>query len=108
MVDVGDVGLLPGGRAGKPVFAAASRFETHDERDTATLVANGAPAAKVTQIETSSGPTGTPPSGPVGPFDYPPPEVLRELPGDRHAIESAVRARAAELCAARLESASSG
>jgi hypothetical protein len=106
VLDVGDVGLLPGGRAGKPVFAAATRFETHSERDTATLIANGAPAAKVTQLEAGRAPASTAaPGPPVGAVAYPPPDVLRDLPADRTAIESAVRARAAELHEARASSA---
>ncbi len=105
VLDVGDVGLLPGGRAGKPVFAAATRFETHSEADTATLIANGAPPAKVTQIEAGRAPTSSAaPAGPVGPVSYPPPDVLRDLPADRTGIESAVRARAAELHEARASS----
>ncbi len=106
VLDVGDVGLLPGGRAGKPVFAAATRFETHSERDTATLIANGAPTAKVTQLEAGRPPMGTPePAGRVGPVSYPPADVLRDLPADRTAIEAAVRARAEQLQAARASSA---
>lgn len=104
VLDVGDVGLLPGGRAGKPVFAAATRFETHSERDTAALVGNGAPAAKVTQLEAGAT-SGTEPASPVGPVTYPPADVLRDLPGDRSAIETALRARADELRAARTETA---
>ena len=29
VLDVGDVGLLPGGHAGRPLFGAATRFVTH-------------------------------------------------------------------------------
>lgn len=108
VLDVGDVGLLPGGRAGKPVFASATRFETHSERDTATLIANGAPTAKVTQLDAGRTPAST--SEVVerrGPVTYPPPEVLRDLPGERHAIEAAVRARAADLREARTGAAPS-
>jgi hypothetical protein len=103
VLDVGDVGLLPGGRAGQPVFAAASRFVTHSEAATATLVANGAPAAKITQIEARD--AGVAPGAaapqPSGPSHYPDPSVLRDLSGSRAVIEAAVRARAAELQAAR-------
>lgn len=105
VLDVGDVGLLPGGRAGRPVFAAASRFVTHDARATTTLVANGAPPDKVTEqvASTHVGPAGPAPA--LGPVDYPAATVLQDLPGDRTAIEAAVRARAAELQSARAAAA---
>ncbi len=104
VLDVGDVGLLPGGRAGRPVFAAASRLVAHSEAVAATLVANGAPPDKVTLLD--DGPLAAPgaPAGaatPVGPVDYPEPVVLRDLPGTRAGIEAAMRTRAAEMQAAR-------
>ena len=106
VLDVGDVGLLPGGRAGRPVFASATRFVTHSDKDTATLLASGAPPAKVQQVElpAPSSPPGAPSSMvrvDDASVDYPPPTRLVDLPGDRTAIEAAVRARAAELAAAR-------
>lgn len=108
VLDVGDVGLLPGGRAGRPVFGAASRFVTHTPQAAATLIANGAPADKVTELATTT--ADRQPAGPaqqvVGPVDYPEPAVLRDLTGTRAAIEAAVRARAVELQSARAAAAS--
>jgi hypothetical protein len=106
VVDVGDVGLLPGGRAGRPVLAAATRFVTHSEQATATLLANGAPAAKVTQADDAPAPVGQgPAAAPMGPVHYPEATALRGLTGDRAAIEAAVRARAEQLAAARAAAA---
>ncbi|MGH9276319.1 MAG: hypothetical protein ACRDZU_16865, partial [Acidimicrobiales bacterium] len=110
VLDVGDVGLLPGGRAGRPVFAAATRFVTHAEAATATLIANGAPAAKVTQVgvlEPATAGSRERPVEPSSPVDYPEPSVLRDLTGTRTSIEAAVRARAAELHAVRTAAAES-
>ena len=102
VLDVGDVGLLPGGRAGRPVFRAATAFVTTSEQATATLIANGARPAKIIQVNEGM------PSGPAdglrplrGPVDYPEPSVLRDLAGTRASIEAAIQARAAELAAAR-------
>ena len=108
VLDVGDVGLLPGGRAGRPVFAAATRFVTHAEAATATLIANGAPAAKVTHSDELDSGAARSMAGrvePRGPVDYPEPSVLRDLAGTRPSIEAAVRARAVELQAARAAAA---
>jgi hypothetical protein len=109
VLDVGDVGLLPGGRAGRPVFAAATRFVTHAEQATATLIANGAPPAKVVQVDDGRQPAVVEGAATIlaGPVAYPPPVVLRDLPGTRREIEAAVRARAAELHAARAAAVSS-
>jgi hypothetical protein len=109
VLDVSDVGLLPGGRAGRPVFAAATRFVVHTEAAAATLVANGAPADKVVSalepdIDAVVSPRGAPPR-PTGPVDYPDPIVLRGLSGTRLAIETAMRARAEQLRAARAAAA---
>ena len=110
VLDVGDVGLLPGGRAGRPVLAAASRFVVHRERDGAILVANGVPVGR---IEHRSSPEDAParssvaggPAAEPAPADYPPPTALVSLPADRAAIEAAVRARADQLRAARAAAA---
>jgi len=105
VIDVGDVGLLPGGRAGRPVFAAVTQLVVHDESTAATLVANGAPAAKVVRrdVPDRATPPGAPPAPatPVEPVAYPEPTVLRDLAASREEIEAAVRARADELRAAR-------
>lgn len=107
VLDVGDVGLLPGGRAGGPVFTAATVFVTHDPRTTATLVANGAPPDKLTELATS---TSDRPADVahqvVGPVDYPEPTMLLDLEGTRTAIETAISARAVELRSARAAAAS--
>lgn len=102
VVDVGDVGLLPGGRAGRPVFAAATQLVAHDEATEATLIANGAPSSKVVRLEADQPPamSATTPE-PTGPVAYPEPAVLRDLAPSRLAIEAAVQARAVELQAAR-------
>ena len=103
VLDVGDVGLLPGGRAGRPVLAAATQLVTHSDKDTATLLANGAPAAHLVQhtgpADAGMSPTASP--EPLGPVVYPAPTRLRDLPSDRAGIEAAVRARAQELQDAR-------
>jgi hypothetical protein len=100
ILDVGDVGLLPGGRAGRPVLAAATRFVVHSPKDAETLVANGAardridvagPAAEAPEPAFVSGPEPT----------YPPPTQLHDLTGSREVIEAAVHRRADELRAAR-------
>lgn len=105
VLDVGEASLLPGGRAGRPVFASASRFTTHSAQDAAALVASGAPAAKVVQVEEPSAPSTAavprPVAAPAEPVAYPPPTGLHDLPADRAGIEAAVRARAAELAATR-------
>ncbi len=100
VLDVGDVSLLPGGRAGRLVLDATTRFVVHGARDAEALVANGAP---LDRVELAAGA----PDAPVSPavvavdVDYPPPSSLRDLPDDRARIEAAIRARAAELHAAR-------
>jgi hypothetical protein len=109
VLDVSDVGLLPGGRAGRPVFAAATRFVVQTEAAAATLVANGAPAEKVVRaaesdIDAVASAPGAPPR-PTSPVDYPDPIVLRGLSGTRLAIETAMRARAEQLRAARAAAA---
>jgi len=104
ILDVGDVGLLPGGRAGRPVFAAATRFVAHTEEVAAILIANGAPAAKVARHDgTETGADAAPGAPPelVLPVAYPEPTVLRDVSGTRLAIETAMRARAEQLRAAR-------
>ena len=86
------------------MFSAATRLVTHSEPATATLLANGVPAAKVQQVEvgcrtrrgvanhgSGAGPTRR----------LPRPDVLRDLGGERTEIEAAVRARADELRSAR-------
>lgn len=107
VLDVGDVGLLPGGRAGRPVLSAASRFVAHREQDAAALLSNGAPPERVQQ-RLNSGPLSqaTPPDVALAaePVEYPPATSLAGLPADRSAIEAAVRARADALAAARAAS----
>jgi hypothetical protein len=110
VLDVGDVGLLPGGRAGHPVLSAASRFVVHREQDAATLVANGAARDRIEE-RLSPGVTGPamPPTGaPVietAPADYPPPTALVDLDPDRTEIEAAIRQRAGQLRQARADAA---
>lgn len=103
--DVGDVGLLPGGRAGRPVLQAATRFVTHRAADADALVLHGADPARVHRAgDADPGPTPTPGGAPpiaTTPVSYPPADLVRDLPAERQAIEEAVRARAEQLAAAR-------
>lgn len=111
VLDVGDVGLLPGGRAGRPVFSAASRFVTHTAQAAATLVANGVLPAKVLLLDLGGAdghPSTVAPHERTPPVTYPDPTVLHELKGTRLSIEVAVRARAAQLVAARASAAEQG
>jgi len=106
VLDVGDVGLLPGGRAGRPVLAAATRLVAHTPNDADVLIANGAAPQRIELAGTDDG-TNAPSARAVvverpAP-DYPAPTVLEDLPGARAGIEAAVRARAAQLRAAREE-----
>lgn len=99
VLDVGDVTLLPGGRAGRPVLAAATRFVVHTPGDLDVLVANGAASDRVQQVGPSRAPEVA--AAAVLPARYLPPTVLQALPASRETIEAAIRARAAELQAAR-------
>lgn len=105
--DVGDVGLLPGGRAGRPVLSAATGFVTHRDADADALVAHGADPARVQRaIEGDPAPApDAPVPVPVEPTSYPPADLVADLPADRSVVESAVRARAEQLRAARAEAA---
>ena len=109
ILDVGAVGLLPGGRAGRPVLSAATQLVAHTDQDAATLVANGAPTERVVLgVAVDPGPTGPAPIAPlapVRPVAYPAPTVLRGLSGTRLAIETAMRVRAEQLRAARAAAA---
>lgn len=101
--DVGDVGLLPGGRAGRPVLQAATRFVTHRAADADALVLHGADPARVHRagdVEPAPAPEGAAPFV-TEPVSYPPADVVRDLPAEREAIEAAVRVRAEQLAAAR-------
>ena len=101
--DVGDVGLLPGGRAGRPVLQAATRFVTHRAADADALVLHGADPARVHRAGDAEPAPATESTAPVvtEPVAYPPADVVRDLPAERQAIEAAVRARAEQLAAAR-------
>lgn len=102
--DVGDIGLLPGGRAGRPVLAIATRFDTHRAADADALVLHGADPARLhrdTDADSPPAAPGRPASRPVGPATYPPPDVVRDLPADRDALQAGIRARAEQLRAAR-------
>lgn len=104
VLDVGDASLLPGGRAGRPVFATASRFVTHRRADADALIASGAPPAKVALVgdELPGGAAPLPDaSHPPASVAYPEPAGLRDLSDSRAEIEAAVRDRAAQLRAAR-------
>jgi len=103
--DVGDVGLLPGGRAGRPVLAAATRFVAHRAADAEALVLHGADPARV-QRATDGEPAPAPTQEGAAPATtqavaYPPADLVRDLPAEREAIEAAVRARAQQLEVAR-------
>jgi hypothetical protein len=109
VLDIGDVGLLPGGRAGRPVLSAASRFVVHREQDAAALAANGADPGRIEQRlaqEVSAAvPVADAPAIQTAPADYPPPTALADLPADRASIEAAVHARAEQLRQARADAA---
>lgn len=107
VLDVGDVALFPGGRAGALVFAAVDELVVHSADARAHLVAAGASPAKLTLVERRADgapPDAVEPSRPaVQPVEVPPPDVLRALPlgAARDDIERAIRARAAEAPVSR-------
>jgi hypothetical protein len=110
VLDVGDIGLLPGGRAGRPVLVAASRFVAHREQDAAALIANGAAEDRIEKRFTAGKadramPLTDAPAIETAPADYPAPTALLDLPADRSAIEAAVRHRADQLRQARADAA---
>lgn len=103
--DVGDVGLLPGGRAGRPVLAVATRFDTHRAADADALVLHGADPARLhrgtdADVRRSPG-RAVPAEAQVASVAYPPPDVVRDLPADRASLQAGIRARAEQLRAAR-------
>lgn len=104
VLDVGDTGLMPGGRAGAIVTGGASRLVVHDDGALANLLANGVPREQIDLEPLDPEPTAEAPRRPAaspaatarrGPV--PPPDALRDLPPDRAAIEAAIRARVAEV-----------
>lgn len=101
VLDVGDLDLFPGGRAGALVFDAVDQLVVHSAVDRDRLLEAGAPARKVVVIDRPKPPAGpaatsTPPSVVDGPPPAPP-DQLRALAAGatREEIEAAVRARAA-------------
>jgi hypothetical protein len=95
VVDVGDVALLPGGRAGALTFAAIDELVVHTEADRQTLLAAGATASRlvgpdheVEPVEPVEDLGREPAAPPLGPVVLPP-------GADRAAIERLVRERAA-------------
>ena len=101
ILDVGDVSLLPGGRAGRPVLHAATRFVVRKPEDADALIASGAAPARIARlaVDTPDGWVAAAADGPEP--DYPPATALHDLTADRENLEAAIRARAAELRAAR-------
>jgi hypothetical protein len=102
VLDVGDTGLMPGGRAGAVVTGGASRLVVHDDGALANLLANGVPRERIDLEPLDSEPAAhAPRPAPTPPAarraQVPPPEGLRDLPPDRAAIEAAVRARVSEV-----------
>lgn len=104
VIDVGDLDLFPGGRAGALVFGAVDQLVVHSSTDRQRLIEAGAPAHKLVVAEQSAAPAldaasqaAPPPSAHEAPC--PPPERLRALGrgATRSEIEAAVRARAAEV-----------
>ncbi len=103
--DVGDVGLLPGGRAGRPVLATATRFDTHRAADAEALVLHGADPARL-QRATDADVRRSPQAAvsqetPEADVAYPPPDVVQGLPPDRESLQAGIRERAEQLRAAR-------
>jgi hypothetical protein len=104
VLDVGDTGLMPGGRAGAIVTGGASRLVVHDDGALANLLANGVPRERIDLEPLDPEPTADAPRRPAVPpaaaarrGPLPPPEGLRDLSPDRSAIEAAVRARVSEV-----------
>jgi hypothetical protein len=104
VLDVGDTGLMPGGRAGAVVTGGASRLVVHDDGALANLLANGVARDRIDVEALDPEPTAEALRRPVvaspaatrrGPV--PPPDALRGLPADRQAIEAAIRARVTEV-----------
>jgi glycosyltransferase involved in cell wall biosynthesis len=90
VVHVGDVGLAPGGRAGRLVLDAAGRLVVGSEAERDTLVAAGADPAKVEVVAGAAPPPAPPPA--AAPADA---EPVRLPDGaTREEAEAAVRARA--------------
>jgi hypothetical protein len=103
--DVGDVGLLPGGRTGRPVLRMATELVAHRAADADALVVHGAPPERVTRavaVDPAAADRVRAPARTTPPA-YPPADGLRALPPERHALEAAIRARAQQLEAARSE-----
>lgn len=102
VLDVGDVALFPGGRAGALVFDSVDQLVVHDLAERDALVAAGASPHKVVLHDEAPAPqhdeqgSGTTPAEVV--LEVPPPVELQALPADagRAAIEAAVRRRAAD------------
>lgn len=115
VLDVGDVGLLPGGRAGRPVLRATTRFVVRSGADHDALVASGAHSKQVVVLDVPTAAGLAPEAAPrarvaIDPSVFPAPSSLRGLPADKAALEAAVRSRAAEVARARrqAEAASTG
>ena len=97
VLDVGDVSMLPGGRAGSLVFGPASEVVAHSAVDRDALVASGASRVRIADVPRTSPPPAddvSPPAvDPVEPVDLPPMATLA-ADADRGEIEAAVRTRA--------------
>ena len=102
VIDVGDVGMLPGGRAGRLVLDKVGTLVVRSEADRRTLIANGAEPGRIEVRPAFVGPpepaapVAKPPAAAPPAMPAPPPDELLSLPVDagREAIEAAVRARA--------------
>lgn len=114
VVDVGDVRLLPGGRAGRLVLDAASRFVVDDQATRDVLVANGADPGKVQvrdgqpggwlRIDGDGARPLAPPVGADADDDRAPVPALELPPSlDRRSLEDVIGARAAALPVAAHE-----
>lgn len=100
VLDVGDVALFPGGRAGALVFGPVGELVVHDYAHSAALIAAGARPESV-RLDEPSAVVEVPEAPQVGDASEQPavgPADFSNLGGDadRRAIEAAVAARAAE------------
>jgi hypothetical protein len=108
VIDVGDVGMLPGGRAGRLVLDKVGMLVVRSDSDRRTLVANGAEPGRIELREALAvapqSPTPAPerPTAQEPPPSLPPADELLALRADagREGIEAAVRARANAVLAA--------
>lgn len=100
VLDVGDPGLFPGGRAGALVFRAVDQLVVHSEEDRTRLIAAGADPDRIVMRAASANSggevlddTSSAAAAPTRPA--PPADFSHVRPGmDREALEAVIRERA--------------